>query len=158
MNVGQNLRSQKAWHLYKPANVVWVNMVLDCPLRQLVPFVIWTTIYWQPILSILVLTVLQVIHHLLTTRTKQLHINMHWQFATSFHCYHQLATIKTLAESNDAKKLTWHSLFTTKTTHHPKVDIPQSVIHGQCNIRLTNILPATQHASASRPVLITHRG
>ena len=57
--------SLEAGNLNKPADIVRVDVVFDGPLCQLVPLVCRSAVYRQPELSVLVLILLQVRHHLL---------------------------------------------------------------------------------------------
>lgn len=60
---------QESGHLNEPAYVIRVHAVLDGPLSQLVPLVSGATVDGQTELRVLVLALLQVIHHFLDTHT-----------------------------------------------------------------------------------------
>lgn len=59
--------SQQPGHLNEPADVIGVHAVFNGPLSQLVPFVPGAAVDGQTELGVLVLTLLQVKHHLLNT-------------------------------------------------------------------------------------------
>lgn len=59
--------SQESRHLHKPAHVLGVDQMLNGPLSQFVPFVPAAPVDGQPELHVLVLALLQVRHHLLSS-------------------------------------------------------------------------------------------
>ena len=61
--------SLETWYLHHPANAVRVHVVSDGPLCQLVPLVVTTAVDRQAQLGILVLTLFEVIDHLLQGNT-----------------------------------------------------------------------------------------
>lgn len=61
--------SQESRHLHEPAHVLGVDQMLDGPLSQFVPFVPAAAVDGQPELHVLVLALLQVGHHLLSSST-----------------------------------------------------------------------------------------
>jgi len=59
------MNSLESRNLNEPANVVWVHIVFDSPVSQLVPLICRSAVHRQPVLGILVLVFLKVWHHFL---------------------------------------------------------------------------------------------